>query len=506
MKRPFSARDHLPGRIDSVAGVRELDRLIIQRMGDDGSELMNHAGEAAFALLLSRWPDVSHIALIAGAGNNGGDAFVVAGLARLHGIDVSLYTLGDLSRQSSSARAAREGALEAGVTETEFAGEITGSAELIVDGLLGTGLNALVQGDFAEAITAMNEHPAPVLALDVPSGLNAATGQQMGLAVQADLTVTFIGVKPGLLTCDGPDVCGDLSFAPLDLGAAEKVRVEPLAERISWHLLDQQDRRLPQRRGNSNKGQHGHALLIGGELGYGGAIRMAAEACARSGAGLISCATRPEHMPVILAARPECMVAGVTSGLELQPLLERATVIGCGPGLGRSSWSELLLQQVLLSDLPVVLDADALNIIASPGWQTAFEERDAVMTPHPGEAARLLNCTVADIQADRTGSAQALAKRYHAVVLLKGQGTVLAHPDGRLAVCTDGNPGMATGGMGDVLTGVITALLAQGQSPWEAALYGCALHSAAADLAVSESGVRGLLATDLMPYLRELVN
>ena len=506
MKRPFSARDHLPRRIDSVEGVRELDRLIIDRMGDDGTELMSHAGDAAFALLLSRWPDVGHIALVAGAGNNGGDAWVVASLAKLHGVDVTFYTLGDLSRQSTAAANARKAAEDAGVTAVPFAGEITRDAELILDGLLGTGLNALVQGDYAAAITAMNEHPAEVLALDIPSGLNATTGQPMGMAVQAAATVTFIGMKPGLLTCDGPDHCGDLSLATLDLSAAEKARVAPVAERVSWHQLEQDNERLPERRGNSNKGQYGHALLVGGELGFGGAMRMAAEACSRTGAGLTSVATRPEHMPVILGARPECMVSGVTSGLELQPLLERATVVGCGPGLGRSSWSELLLQQVLLSDLPLVLDADALNIIASPGWQTTFPERDVVLTPHPGEAARLLDCTVADVQADRTGSAQALAKRYDAVVLLKGQGTVIADARGRLAICTDGNPGMASGGMGDVLTGVITALLAQGQSPWQAAVYGCCVHSAAADLAVAENGVRGLLASDLMDYLRWLVN
>ena len=506
MKRPFSARDHLPRRIDSVEGVRELDRRIIERMGDNGFELMSHAGEAAFALLLSRWPDASRIALVAGPGNNGGDAWVVAALARLHGIDVSFYIVGDIERQSDAARQARLMAEEAGVCAQVFSGALDSDADLIVDGLLGTGLNALVQGDYAAAIAAMNEHPAEVLALDVPSGLNAATGQMMGAAVRAAQTVTFIGVKPGLLTCDGPDVCGDLSFAALDLSAVDRIQVAPVAERVSWHQLDKDGDRLPARRGNSNKGNHGHVLLVGGEKGFGGAVRMAAEACARCGAGLMSCVTRPEHVAVILSALPECMVTGVTSGLELQPLLERATVIACGPGLGRSSWSELLLQQVLLSELPVVLDADALNIIASPGWQVDFSERDVVLTPHPGEAARLLGCSVADIQADRLGSAMNLANRYQAVVLLKGQGTVLASPDGRMAICTDGNPGMSSGGMGDVLTGVISALMAQGQSPWDAAVYGACLHSAAADLAAEDGGMRGLLATDLMPWLRRLVN
>ena len=512
MKRPFSARDHLPQDIHDVAGVRELDRLIIERMGDNGYELMSHAGEAAFSAVLSRWPDVQHVCLLAGSGNNGGDAWVVAALAKLHGLEVSFYTLGegqgdgDSSNQSAAALQARVFAESNGVQATRFSGGLPADADLIVDGLLGTGLNALVAGDFALAIQAINQHSADVLALDIPSGLHADSGRIMGVCVEATQTVTFIGLKPGLLTCDGPDVCGDIAFAALDLTDNERAKVVPFARRISWDVLNKTKQRLPLRRGNSNKGNHGHALLVGGDHGFGGALSMAAEACSRAGVGLTSCATRPDHLPVILARRPECMVSGVHSGLEIPPLLDRATVVGCGPGLGRSSWSELLLQQVLLADHPVVLDADALNILASPGWQSDFSERDVVLTPHPGEAARLLDESVADIQSERLASAVQLADRYQAVVVLKGQGTVIASSCGQLAICTDGNPGMASGGMGDVLTGVITALLAQGMSPWEAACYGVSIHSAAADLASEAGGMRGLLASDLMSHIRELVN
>jgi NAD(P)H-hydrate epimerase len=200
------------------------------------------------------------------------------------------------------------------------------------------------------------------------------------------------------------------------------------------------------------------------------------------------------------------MAQGIGSGLELLPMLERATVIGCGPGLGTSSWSELLLQQTLLSELPCVLDADALNILASPGWHLDCSERDAIITPHPGEAARLLNQTVADIQADRVAAALALAESFQVVAVLKGQGTVIASPEGQVAICTDGNPGMSSGGMGDVLTGVLTALLAQGLSPWQAACLGVSVHSAAADQLAADHGMRGLLASDLTPVIRELLN
>ena len=520
MKRPYSAYDHLPTDIDSVEGVRTLDQRIIERMGDNGYALMQLAGEAAYQHMRKRWPDKRHLCVVAGAGNNGGDGWVIAGLAIQGGLKVTLMTLGDVDSHSAAlfrgqapapapaqARTrARTEAEAAGVVGTSFDSNLPDDADLIVDALLGTGLNAVVQGTFADAILAMNQHAAPVFSVDIPSGLNASTGQTMGSAVNAESTLTFIGLKPGLITCDGPDVCGELYFDKLALSQVERDAVPAQAQRVSYYLLTQDAPLLMPRTRNSHKGHNGHALLVGGDAGLGGAISMAADACCRVGAGLTSCATHPENVSVVLARRPECMAAGVNSGLEVQPLLERATVLACGPGLGRTSWAELLLQQVIQSDLPVVLDADALNIIASPGSQTEFSERDVVLTPHPGEAARLLDSTIADVQSDRLAAATAIAEKYHAVVILKGHGSVIAGPDGRLAICTDGNPGMGTGGMGDVLTGVVAGLLAQGLSPWEAAVRGACLHSAAADMAADSDGVRGLLATDLLPYIRQLVN
>jgi len=246
-------------------------------------------------------------------------------------------------------------------------------------------------------------------------------------------------------------------------------------------------------------------LIIGGDSGMGGAAAMAAEAAGRCGAGLVSCATRTEHVMPILVRRPEVMVKGLESGLELQPMMAKASVLAIGPGLGHSSWAELMLQQVLASDLPLVLDADALNILSSPGWRRDFGGRDVILTPHPGEAARLLECSVADIQRDRFAAVRQLAERYQAVVVLKGQGSLVADADGRVALCTDGNPGMSSGGMGDVLTGVLAALLAQHMPVYDAACFGVSVHSAAADLAAKQ-GQRGMLATDLMMYLRELMN
>ena len=352
----------------------------------------------------------------------------------------------------------------------------------------------------------MNAHLADVLSLDLPSGLNADSGQIMGSAVEASLTVTFIGVKQGLLTSDGPDVSGEVAFASLAIDPLIYHQEPANCERISWDRLERLGQRLSARRGNSHKGEFGHVMVVGGDHGMGGAVAMAVEAAGRCGSGLIRCATRSEHVTPILVRRPEAMVRAVESGLELQPLLEKSTVIACGPGLGQSSWSELLLQQVLHAESPMVLDADGLNLLASPGWKRSFAERDVIITPHPGEAARLLGTSIEQVQADRFTAARQLAQDYDAIVVLKGQGTLIATPEGKVALCTDGNPGMACGGMGDVLTGVIAALLAQGMSTWQAARYGVCIHSGAADLAAAANGQRGLLATDLMPYLRELMN
>ncbi|UTW47967.1 NAD(P)H-hydrate dehydratase [Bacterioplanoides sp. SCSIO 12839] len=511
MNRPYSAKDHLPGELYSAAQVRELDALAIsqiQQLQPDtaGFELMSRAGEAAFASMLERWPEESSVCVLAGPGNNGGDAYVLAALACHHGLDVVFYTLGDHTQLSPAASQAREMALQAGVEPQAFRGELVYEGQVIIDGLLGTGLNKVVDGDFATAIQAVNVHFADVLALDLPSGLHADSGRILGCAIQADLTITFIGVKQGLLTSDGPDVSGDIAFASLAVDPLLYHQVPAQSERISWDRLERLGQRLSPRRGNSHKGEFGHVMVVGGDHGMGGAVAMAVEAAGRCGSGLIRCATRTEHVAPILVRRPEAMVKAVESGLELQPLLEQSTVIACGPGLGQSSWSELLLQQVLNVESPLVLDADGLNLLASPGWKRSFSERDVVLTPHPGEAARLLGNSIEQVQADRFSAVRELAKTYDAVVVLKGQGTLIAKPDGHVALCTDGNPGMACGGMGDVLTGVIAALLAQGMSPWQAARYGVCIHSGAADLAAAENGQRGLLATDLMNYLRELMN
>jgi NAD(P)H-hydrate epimerase len=498
MTRTLPPTDQLPYALYRAAQVREFDRIAIQEFGIPGETLMERAGAAAFTRLRERWPRVRDLTVLVGQGNNGGDGLVVARLAHQAGLTVRVLQVGDGARLAGDARLNLERFEAIDGLYRPFRG-VPRETQLIVDGLLGTGLDRPVEGIWAEAIQAANAHPAPVLALDIPSGLHADTGQVLGVAVRADLTVSFIGLKQGLFTGDGPDCAGTVVFEGLEVPAALYGRQVLGARRIDWARFADL---LPRRPRTAHKGRFGHVLVIGGELGMAGAARLAGEAALRTGAGLVSVATRPEHAPALAAARPELMARGVTAPADLDPLLQRATVVAVGPGLGRGDWGRGLLQRVLAAPPPLVVDADALNLIA----ERPVRRADWVLTPHPAEAARLLGIATPDVQADRLGAAAALHQRFGGVVVLKGAGTVVqgagARPPG---ICSAGNPGMASGGVGDVLTGVIAALLAQGLAPDDAAEMGVSLHAAAGDLAAGD-GERGLLASDLFGPLRRLLN
>ena len=306
-----------------------------------------------------------------------------------------------------------------------------------------------------------------------------------------------------MYTHDGCEYSGQIVFDDLDIPSESYQELEDsdcyeLSENSSWYL---HDRVLSARNHNSHKGNFGHVLVIGGDEGFLGATRMAAEAAMRVGSGLVSVATRKSHAAQLSIAVPEIMSHGVETLDELMPLIKRANVIAIGPGLGQSEWAKLLFARALQSDLPIIIDADALNLLAE-------EEQSStnwVITPHPGEAARLLKTDVATIQSDRFQSARNLHEKYHGPVVLKGAGSIVTDSRGNLLVCSAGNPGMSTGGMGDVLTGVIAGLVAQGTDIEMAAEVGVLMHARAGDMAAS-SGERGMMATDLMPHLRELAN
>lgn len=488
----------LPRELYRAEQVRTLDREAIQACGIPGLTLMERAGTCAFGLLRERWPGARRIAVVCGPGNNGGDGYVAARLAREAGIEVTVLTVGDVTRRRGDAEAAAQAAIAQGLRLRPFEPTGLSEAEVAVDAMLGTGLERDVEGPFRRAIESLTLAGIPVLAIDIPSGLHADTGRALGTAVNADVTITFIGLKQGLYTGDGPDHTGDIVFDDLGVPAHIYQRVAPTASRLELSALQ---RLLPPRRRTAHKGHFGHVLVIGGDVGYGGAARMAGEAALRVGAGLVSLATRAAHAPEITAARPELMCHPVEQPGELQALLERSSVLAVGPGLGRSPWACSLLARVLDSGLPRVLDADALNGLADEPQRGA----DWVLTPHPGEAARLLGCPTPEIQADRYGAVVEIQRRYGGVAVLKGAGTLVCDGSGPTAVCAQGNPGMASGGMGDVLTGVIGGLLAQGLAPYEAACLGVCVHAAAGDRA-APGGERGLIATDLLPVLRSLVN
>lgn len=492
--------DQLPHALYTSAQVRDLDRLAIEQFEIPGLELMRRAGTAAFDLLYERWPAAQRILVLCGPGNNGGDGYVVARLAHEAGMQVQLVQVGDAEKLGADARQCRDDWESCG-GECDVFERIARDVDVIVDALLGIGLQRAPSGEFARVIEAVNVHHARVLAVDVPSGLDADSGAAPGLAVRADVTLSFIGLKRGLFTGDAVDLAGDVRFDALEVPARVYASQILSARRIAY---DKQQQLLSPRRRSAHKGHFGHVLVVGGDQGFGGAALLAAEAAARCGAGLVSVATRSAHVPGFLAARPELMVHACDHSQPLEALLQQASVVVLGPGLGRAAWGREMFAMVMASHRPMVVDADALNQLAEAGMGA---RENWVLTPHPGEAGRLLQTCVADLQADRFAAAQALQQRYGGTLVLKGAGTLVqGSGPNPPALCNAGNPGMASGGMGDVLSGVIGALLAQGFLPTEAAELGVCLHAAAADSAAAEIGERGLLASDLMPYLHARVN
>jgi len=525
----------LPEALYSAAEVGALDRAAIEDAGIPGIELMERAGAACFRAVAA-WArrraaprSAARVIVLCGGGNNGGDGFVVARLAREAGMTPRVALLADPERLSGAARSAHERMRAAGVAARPCDDGVLADADVVVDAVFGTGLDRPPEGDHAAAIAAMNASAAPVVAVDVPSGLHADTGRVLGTAVRAAETVTFIGLKRGLFTGAGRDHCGRVRFDDLGVPAAVYAAVPPSARRTdlsAWRAL------LAPRERSAHKGRFGHVLVVGGDHGFAGAARLAGEAAARVGAGLVSIATRPAHVTAVTATRPELMCRGVEAAGELDPLLERASVVAVGPGLGRGEWSRMLLARVLASGLPLVADADALNLLGADGLADGAARLPDrwIITPHPGEAARLLETSTAEVQGDRFAAARRLAERSAAVVVLKGSGTVVdragegdcsdacgdgardggaVHVPHAPLVCADGNPGLASGGTGDVLTGVLAGLAAQllpRRTPLvEVAAAGVCLHARAADVAAA-AGERGLLAGDLMPQLRRLAN
>lgn len=497
------ARSTLPTALYSAQSVRKLDQYLIEQQGIPAAVLMKRAGRFAFDQLQSQWPEAKRLVVVCGGGNNGGDGYIVAALAQTKGYQVALRWLVDPKQLTGAAAQAFQFAQQEGVAMAAFDAGETLAAEVIVDGLLGTGLKAEVRGETASAITWINAQPAMVLALDLPSGICADTGAALGLAVKANLTATFVGLKFGLFTGAGRACAGDLAFCDLqgDLTGAAQV---PKALRLDYESLMAA---LPARGLDTHKSSFGHLAVVGGDDGMSGAALIAAEAGLRAGAGMVSLISRPLTAQVALTRQPELMAMGVDAGIDAQAKLRQATALVLGPGLGQQAWGEQLLAQALACQQPSCIDADALNLLAKQVSYVLPEQ--CVITPHPAEAARLLGITTAQVQADRAAAALALVAKTQAVVVLKGAGSLVAFSGAQgleLFLVDAGNPGMASAGMGDLLAGIIGALLAQGMSASQAALLGAQVHAMAGDEMAETDGQRGLLATDLLPTVRWLLN
>ncbi len=509
----------LPRQLYESKAVQQLDRLAINHFDTTGFELMQRAGAACLQAMRKRWPLTTHLIVFTGAGNNGGDGYVIAALAKDLGLSSEVLHLSPPEQLAADAFRAYQMAAAAGAeihpyVETAFALRSHQPNTLLVDAMLGTGLRRPVSGDYEHAIRAINSSQMPVFAVDVPSGLNADTGEPFDEAISAAQTMTFIAIKQGLLTGSALNFTGDLCFDDLGLPQAlyshEQAPVSRV-RRIDIHsVLGAFSPRPPA----SHKGKFGHVMVIGGDRGFGGAPLMAAEASLRSGAGLVSVVTRSEHRAGFLARRPELMVHGTEDhDYDFGQLMQRASVLVVGPGLGLGPWGEELLRMSLKAaskkSLPVIIDADALTLLARNSADYLAIKKDTwILTPHPGEAARLLDATVSDIQQDRFAAIRTLRDTWGGNCLLKGSGSLISNavePD-LIKLCSEGNAGMATAGMGDVLTGVIAALLAQGLSLDQALSSAVCVHGEAADLCAGASGQKGLLATDLLPQIRRLLN
>jgi NAD(P)H-hydrate epimerase len=489
--------EQLPYALYRANQVREFDRIAIEACDIPGAELMERAGSRAYHYLQQRWPNLSEIVVVCGMGNNGGDGYVVARLASQAGLRVRVLQLGDALQLKGDALIMAESWTALGHPIETF--EDIGNPDLIVDAILGTGLERDVIGDWAAAIEKINRHQAQVFAIDIPSGLHADTGRIMGCAIEAAATISFIGLKQGMFTGQGPDCCGEILFDALEIPPRVYAHQRLACKRIDWH---KRSALAPTRRRSAHKGNFGHLLVIAGDRGYSGAARLAAEAAARSGAGLVTLATHPEHAHCLNLGRPELMVRGVSEAQEIEPLLQRVDALALGPGLGRNRWGETLYRAALNAKLPVVVDADGLYWLAQQPQQCG----NWILTPHPGEASRLLECDTTRIENDRFKAAEEIQQRFGGVVILKGAGTLICDGSAQpTSLCSDGNPGMATGGCGDVLSGILGAFMAQGYVNREAAELGVCLHAAAGDRAALKGEI-GLLAGDLLPEIRTLLN
>jgi hydroxyethylthiazole kinase-like uncharacterized protein yjeF len=498
---------NLPDKLYKVESVVKLEQIAIHEFAIPAYELMKRAGEAVYEAIASNYSQQKKLMVLCGAGNNAGDGYVVAKLASENGFDVCVISLIDPASLKNEASLAYKDWIEVGeVSRADLS--LLEQADIVVDALLGTGLTREVSGTWAEWITAVNLSSKPVIAVDVPSGLIADTGSIAGVAIEADITVCFIGLKQGMFTALANDLCGEIIFH--DLGLQEDVYARVAADASLLKAVDYS--LLPERKASSNKGNFGHVLIVGGNTGMPGAVILAARAALRTGAGLVTVVTSADNLTAICSAVPEAMVrsceAHSISEVLTEQLVNSVTHIAIGMGLGQDDWSLSLLNYCIRLNKIMLIDADALNLTAKHGLKISSP---LVITPHPGEAARLLSgkttFSSADVQRDRFDAVKKLydifAVNDACTVILKGSGTLIFDGE-KLKVCSLGNAAMAAPGMGDILSGIAIALMAQGINISEAAELAVCLHASAAGL-LAGNKTRGLVASDIIDTLPEVL-
>jgi hydroxyethylthiazole kinase-like uncharacterized protein yjeF len=501
----------LAHKIVSSEQVRAIEPKAAQLARCSMLELMQRAGEAAFQVLIQEWPKAQNIIVAAGNGNNAGDGYVLATLAKQHGIFALVVCEQPSKKLNGDAKQAQSEWLSAGGETRAFSELDYTRFDVLVDALLGTGVSGEVKPVFQSIIRQINQSDIPVLSIDLPSGMDANTAQARPVCIKADVTVTFIATKPGLVSGIGKEFCGKLIFADLKVSTEFFSLAKYEAQLVDWQMLQP----LPVRAVHGNKGSFGKLLCIGGNQGMPGAIRLSAESALRCGVGLVKVYCHESSSLSISAARPEIMLTHE----ELEVALDWCSCIIVGPGLGQDDWANQQFSRLLAylkhHPKPLVIDADGLNLLAAEvnnaNTQDILAKLPAlILTPHPGEASRLLNCNIAKIENDRYLASKNISQKYKSVCVLKGAGSIIQANETaqelQCWVCKGGNPGMATAGMGDLLTGIIGAFLAQGLAAHEATIYGVCAHAEAGDRVAIQYGQRGMITSDLLQPLRALVN
>ncbi|MBF0303691.1 MAG: NAD(P)H-hydrate dehydratase, partial [Desulfamplus sp.] len=512
--------------------MQNIDRRTIESFGIPGQVLMENAGRGAIDIFFKIFPDLTskRVSILAGHGNNGGDAFVMARYLMEKDISIQTFLLSTIDKVTGDAKAnlnlfeklaasnSKEGVIEIPDKNSfERLKDRIISCDIFIDGILGTGLNSDVRGLFKDVIETVNSLSKPVFSIDIASGLNSDTGQPMGVSIRAVATATFGFAKTGQILHPGKELSGKLEI--IDIGIPKFIADR---EKPSVNLIEEKSVqaifRLKPREANSHKGNYGHLLLVAGSTGKTGAAALAANSAMASGAGLVTLAVPEsinstmepqvtETMTFPLPENQRGQISHTALNLIIKNLVKDKRVVAVGPGLGiDDSTIRVVHGMVEEISLPMVIDADGLNAIAVNPYILKSRKSPTILTPHPGEMARLTGKSTAQIQENRVETATIFAMEFNVIVVLKGASTIIALPNGTVHICPTGNPGMASGGMGDVLTGMIAGFVAQGFEPSEAVIAGVYTHGLCGDTLAQRRGAFGFVASDIIRIIPETIH